>query len=80
MNHISQFSAQYKEYAEKMDVALLSLQEDFKTLYARIKELQESPDTVTPADQKLLDDIISNSKLVAERLSALDDLTPPRSS
>lgn len=80
MNPISQFAAQQKEYADKMDVAVAGLQDDFKYLNERIKELQESPDAVTPADQKLLDVISAHSKLVAERLSALDDLTPPRSS
>lgn len=77
MSAISDFATKQNAFNDRMDAAVTGLQGDVKTLNDKITALQNSPGTVTPEDQKLLDDIQARSSAIADKLDALDALTPP---
>jgi len=43
----------------------------------KITELQNSQGQITPGDQALLDDLQVAGNVLADKLEALDNLTPP---
>lgn len=77
MSTISEFAAKQNEYNNKIGVAIDGLVGDVNGLKDLIKKLQDSAGKVTPEDQALLDNLDARTKDVADKLSALDDLTPP---
>lgn len=77
MSKISEFADKMKEHNDKVDVAVDGLAGDITELNRQIAELQASAGTVTPADQALLDAIETRGKSMADKIEALDALTPP---
>lgn len=77
MSAISDFATAQSAFQDRMDAAVTGLQGDVKNLTDQIAALQASTGTITPADQALLDGIQARAKSVADKLDALDQLTPP---
>lgn len=77
MSAISDFKAKMDAHNDAMDTAIAGLQGDIKNLNDQITALQNSPGTITPADQALLDGIEAKAKSIADQLGALDAITPP---
>lgn len=77
MSAISDFSAAVTAFFDRQDTAITALQGDVQALKDEIAKLQNSPGTITPEDQALLDGIQTRAKAVADKLDALDALTPP---
>ena len=76
MSKISEFSDAMAAFFDRQDAAITDLQGDVKFLSDKIAELQNSG-SVTPEDQALLDAIQARQALVADKLDALNALTPP---
>lgn len=74
---ISDFADKMKVHNDKVDAAIDGLQGDVKSLKDQITELQNSAGQITPSDQALLDGIEAKAAGVADKLDALDALTPP---
>lgn len=91
---VASFLAQQKSYndrqAKAIDEAVASvsgptgLANDIDSLYAKIKELEDSAGTITPEDQALLDEALAQAGALATKaeetataLKNLDSLTPP---
>lgn len=77
MSAISDFAAKQSAFQDRVDVAVTGLQGDIQGLNDLITKLQNSPGTVTPEDQASLDAIQARSSAIADKLDALDALTPP---
>lgn len=91
MSAIADFAAKQKQFNDRqataIDGAVQSLQgltDDVAALNKKIDELQNSPGSITPEDQALLDDLQSQGDNVAQKaealataLQALDSQTPP---
>lgn len=77
MSKISDFAAQMNAFTDRQDKAVSDLQDDVKALNDKITELQNTPGEISPEDQKLLDDLQARASAVADKLDALDSLTPP---
>lgn len=78
MSAISTFATNVQAFFDRQDTAIAALQSDVQDLNDEIKALQDSNGTVTPEDQVLLDSITSRASAVADKLDALDALTPPK--
>lgn len=77
MSAISEFAGRVKGYQDQIDAAVTGITGDLQVLNQKIADLQASQGTVTPEDQLLLDEIEARGKAAAEKLAALDALTPP---
>lgn len=91
MSAISDFAAKQKAHNERHDKAIGELGTsvqgvvgDIERLNKKIEELQNTSGSITPEDQKLLDEIEAAGDALATKLEstsaamkALDDLTPP---
>jgi phage-related protein len=77
MSAISDFATKMASFQTRIDTAISDLQGDVDNLTKQIAALQASSGTVTPEDQALLDGIQSTASGVADKLDALDALTPP---
>lgn len=91
MSAISDFAAKQKEFNQRQATAidgavesLKGLTDDVAALNKKIEELQNSPGTITPEDQALLDDLQTQGDAAAQKaeslanaLKALDEQTPP---
>lgn len=77
MSAISEFAAKQNAFNDQIDTAITDLQGDVKNLADQIAALQNSPGTITPEDQALLDGITARTQAVVDKLNALDALTPP---
>ena len=77
MSAISDFAAAQKAFQDRMDTAVTDLQGDVKNLGDQITALQNSQGGITPEDQALLDGIQTRASTIADKLDALDSLTPP---
>lgn len=77
MSAISDFAARQSAFNDRIDAAITGLQGDVKFLQDTIDKLQNTPGTITPEDQALLDQIDQRADAVATKLEALDALTPP---
>jgi hypothetical protein len=91
MSAISDFAAKQKAFNDRQATAIDSvvtsqggLTADIAELKRLIEELQNSPGTITPEDQALLDDLTAKAEeatnkaeSVAAALAALDQQTPP---
>jgi cell division protein FtsB len=62
---------------DQQDKAVDGLAADVKFLNDTITTLQNSPGTLTPADQASLDALQARGKAIADKLTALDALTNP---
>lgn len=77
MSSISDFAAHQSAFNTRLDTAITGLQADVEALNAKIEELQNSPGSITPEDQALLDELTSRGEAITAKLEALDALTPP---
>ncbi len=77
MSAISDFADKMKAHNDKVDAAVSGISGDLDNLKAQITALQNSQGQITPADQALLDGIEAKAGSIADKVSALDDLTPP---
>lgn len=77
MSAISDFAAKQNAFNDRIDTAVTDLQGDVKNLSDQIAALQASAGTITPEDQALLDGIQQRTSTIADKLDALDALTPP---
>lgn len=74
---LAAFATAMQGYEDQQDAAITGLQGDVENLNAQILALQNSPGTISPADQATLDAIQARGKTIADKLAALDALTPP---
>lgn len=77
MSAISDFAAKVNAFNDRIDTAITDLQGDVENLQKQIADLQASSGAITPEDQALLDAIQNRASTVADKLDALDALTPP---
>ena len=77
MQAIDEFVAQQTAHNEAISTALTGITADIESLNAKILELSDGPSELDPADQALLDDLLVASASLAQRVTALDELTPP---
>jgi hypothetical protein len=77
MSAISDFAAKVTAHQDAEDAAIAGLTADVQNLNDQITALQNSQGGITPADQALLDGIESRGQVIADKLAALDALTPP---
>ena len=77
MSAISDFATKQAAFQSRIDTAIADLQGDVKNLTDQITALQNSSGAITPEDQALLDGITAKTSAVADKLDALDALTPP---
>jgi len=77
MSKISEFSVKQNAFNDQMDASISGLNDDIKALNDKIVELQNSPGEITPEDQASLDALQARGQSMADKLSALDALTPP---
>ena len=77
MSAISDYAAGVKESFTKINDGITGLAGDIKGLNDKITALQASQGQVTPEDQALLDEIQALAKAAADKITALDGLTPP---
>ncbi len=77
MSKISDFATKQNAFNDQMDTAVSGLTADVKNLSDQIAALQASAGEITPEDQALLDGIQARTQTVADKLTALDALTPP---
>lgn len=77
MSKISDFATAMTAFTDRQDKAVSDLQDDVKSLNDKITELQNSAGDITPEDQAALDAIQARAGAVADKLDALDALTPP---
>jgi DNA anti-recombination protein RmuC len=77
MSKISEFADAQNVFNDRMDVAMSDLQGDIKSLNDQIKALQDSQGQLSPEDQALLDGLQVRGQGIADKLDALDALTPP---
>ena len=77
MTAISDFVLAQNKFNDEMDLSITALQDDIKNLNDTIVKLQTSSGQVTPEDQKSLDDLQQKGQVMADKLTALDALTPP---
>lgn len=77
MSAISDFAKKQNAFNDQMDAAVSDLQGDIKSLNDTILQLQNSPGQITPEDQASLDALQARGQTIADKLTALDALTPP---
>jgi len=77
MSAISDFAAKQAAFQDRIDNAVTGLTADVAELNDEILKLQTTTGAITPEDQALLDGIQSRTSAIAEKLDALDALTPP---
>ena len=77
MSKISDFAAAVQTSFDAANAALGGIQEDVTSLKAQIDALQNSPGTLSPEDQALLNDIQGNASALATKVGDIDALTPP---
>ncbi len=77
MSAISDFAAKQDAHNAAIDAAIAGLSTDIDTLNAEIKTLQGSAGAITPEDQATLDRLDAAGQAAADKLTALDALTPP---
>ena len=77
MSAISDFAARQTAFNDRMDTAVAGVQADIEGLKALIEQLQNTPGGITPEDQDLLNLIEARAGAIADKLDALDALTPP---
>lgn len=77
MSAISDFATAQNAFNDRMDTAVTGLTGDVAELNRQIAALQATQGAITPEDQALLDGIQARASGIADKLAALDALTPP---
>ncbi len=77
MSAISDFAAKQKAHNDAISAGIDGIATDVKTLNDKITALQNSPGTITPEDQATLDQLDATGQALADKVKAVDDLTPP---
>jgi hypothetical protein len=77
MSTIADFAAKVTAHNDKIDAAIAGLSTDLKDLAEQIARLQTTNGEITPEDQSILDGIEARSSTLADKLAALDSITPP---
>jgi hypothetical protein len=77
MSKISEFAVSQSLFQDRIDVAITDLQGDVQSLDNTIAALQATSGSITAEDQALLDNIQARTSTIADKLDALDALTPP---
>lgn len=77
MSAISDFVAKQNAHNDRQDKALEGISGDIKAQAELIAKIQNSPGTLSPEDQKALDDLDARNEAVTGKLEALDAMTPP---
>lgn len=77
MTKISEFAEKQAAFNNRMDSAVQGIVGDVAELNRKIEELQNSPGTITPEDQALLDALEVRGDAISAKLEAIDALTPP---
>lgn len=78
MSKISDFAAAMNAHNDAIDAAVGAVQADVAWLKEQIEKLQNTPGEITPEDQALLDALQVRTQALAERVAALDAMTPPK--
>lgn len=78
MTAVQDFAAGITTHLDRVDASVADLQADVAGLKDDIAALDASPGAITASDQTLLDAISARIKLIADKLDALDALTPPK--
>jgi len=76
MTAISDFAAKQNAFNDRMDAAIGDLQGDVQNLNDQITQLKNNG-AITPEDQASLDALQTRASSIADKLDALDALTPP---
>lgn len=74
---IVEYAAKHNAHIDRVDSAVTGLTADVEALNAKILELQNNPGPITPEDQAILDSLQARGETIAQKLEALDALTPP---
>lgn len=77
MSAISDFAAKQNAHNDKIDAAVAGLQGDIKFMQDQIAKLQASGGTLSAEDQATLDALDARGQAIADKLTALDAMTPP---
>jgi hypothetical protein len=77
MDTIKKFAEQQNTYNEQLDKHITALKGDVDLLNNKIMELQNSPSTLSEDDKEVLETLSLYAKGVVDRISKLDELTPP---
>ena len=77
MSAISDFAAKQLAFNDRMNNAIAGLVGDVQMLNDAIAALQASAGAITPEDQALLNELEVAGDIMAAKLEALDNLTPP---
>jgi len=78
MSAIAQFAEKQAAHNAKIDTAIDGIATDIAALNAKIDELQNSPGVITTEDQATLDALEAKGAALEAKVTALDDLTPPK--
>ena len=77
MSAIKTYADKQAAHNEKIETAVQGITDDIKVLNDKITALQNSAGEVSAEDQALLDDLEARGAAVADKLDALNALTPP---
>jgi len=77
MSAIAEFAVKQNEYNARIDAAVAGISADLVALNDKIAQLQNSAGTITPEDQATLDELQRSGQAAADKIEALDALTPP---
>lgn len=66
-----------KGFNDSMSTSISEISDDVAALNAKIAALQNAPGTLTTEQQAALDDLQATSSSLAQRLQAVNDMTPP---
>lgn len=78
MSAVSDFADKVGAHNDRIDAAVAGLQGDVQGLNDDVLKLQSTPGPITPEDQALLDAIEARGQGIADKLEALDAVTPPK--
>lgn len=77
MATVQDFVAQSTVFFDRMDTAVTDLQGDVDNLTKQIADLKANAGGLSPTDQAALDAVSTRVSGIADKLDALDALTPP---
>ena len=77
MSAISDFADAMNEHLGAIETAMSDIAGDVSGLQSKIDALTASLDSISPADQALLDGIKEHAASIAGTLRSIDDMTPP---
>lgn len=77
MSKISDVGAAMNAYFDRQAVAIDGVKGDVDWLVAKIAELQASSGAVSAEDQAILDALQARAGVMADKVEALDAMTPP---